>query len=202
MATYYGERVFMTRNGGLSWRRVRGVGSFAAYRISFGDRRHGFINGYGAVGGVTNPYSGPFALRTSDGGRTWRPMRLGGEHLLALGSSGGVLSSEGDLFWTSAGAETRAPTRLEIRARPQTGKSRQIVVTGRLFPAEAGDRVLVSQLTRRGEQDRVPSVGGDGRFRAVFDMRPGAWVLAQWSGDAGRRPAATPALPVRLGGGR
>ena len=100
--------VFTTRNAGRTWKLLSGVGRDDVVQVSFADAKHGFLTlgTESGLGGV---------LRTSDGGRSWRPQVTGQDALaqvLAIGAGGGtaLTTQTGELFSTATGGDS-APTR-------------------------------------------------------------------------------------------
>jgi hypothetical protein len=190
--------VFATTNGGRSWKLLNGVGRDDVSRVSFGDARHGFLmlatdTGLGGV------------LRTSDGGRTWRPQVLGDQPLaavLALGSEGGAALARktGELYATSSGGDAGSRSKLTIRVASKRRVGRRTVVTiaGRLKPAPAGAGVAVTARIGGSWVRKFAKVSSHGRFRTTWRLRRPALFVAQFRGGAGVNAAGTPALKVGL----
>src|SRR4051812_33772570 len=65
-------RVWRTTNGGRKWTELPGVGTTSGLALSFGSASSGYltVGGYPADEGVA------YVLRTTDGGRHWRPQRI------------------------------------------------------------------------------------------------------------------------------
>jgi photosystem II stability/assembly factor-like uncharacterized protein len=188
-----------TANGGRSWKLLNGVGRDDVSRVSFGDARHGFLmlatdTGLGGV------------LRTSDGGRTWRPQVLGDQPLaavLALGSEGGaaLASKTGELYATSSGGDAGSRSALTIRVATKRRVGRRTVVTivGHLKPAPAGAGVAVTARIGGSWVRKFAKVSSQGRFRTTWRLRRASVFVAQFRGAAGVNAAGTPPLRVRLG---
>src|SRR5439155_7408027 len=64
-------RLWLTQSGGSRWTEIAATGSDDALGISFGAQGEGWLTPVD----FADP-SSAFVLRTSDGGRTWRPQRL------------------------------------------------------------------------------------------------------------------------------
>src|SRR3954469_13826963 len=132
-------RLFRTRNGGKSWTELIGAGSTGGYALAFGDAR----NGYLAVDRFAG--SGPFgwALRTSDGGATWRPQLIGPDPLDRGGlvapdaASAFGLAGAAQLFYTGTGGDPGSiPSTVSLKPKQKTVRhSRLVRLNGRLSPA-------------------------------------------------------------------
>lgn len=189
--------VFATHNGGRSWTVLRGVGRDDVAQVSFGDAKRGFLSlsHESDLGGV---------LRTSDGGRTWRPQVIGRRPLgaiLALGAGGGVALAErsGDLFATGSGGDSGARSALSLRvvSRRRAGRRTLVTVAGRLKPAPAGAGVAVTAYVGGSRVRKFARVSA-GRFRTTWKLRRGTVFVAQWRGAPGMRGDGTKPLRVRV----
>jgi photosystem II stability/assembly factor-like uncharacterized protein len=190
--------VFSTATGGRSWKLLTGVGRDDVGRVSFGDARHGFLmlatdSGLGGV------------LRTSDGGRTWRPQVLGPEPLaavLALGAEGGaaLTGKTGELYSTFSGGDagSRAALTIRVASKRRVGRRTVVTIAGHLKPAPAGAGVSVTARIRGSWVRKFAKVSGRGRFSTTWRLRGATAFVAQFRGGAGVRTAGTPALRVRL----
>jgi photosystem II stability/assembly factor-like uncharacterized protein len=190
--------VFSTATGGRSWKLLAGVGRDDVGRVSFGDARHGFLmlatdSGLGGV------------LRTSDGGRTWRPQVLGPEPLaavLALGAEGGAALADktGELYSTFSGGDAGSRPALTIRvaSRRRVGRRTVVTIAGHLKPTPAGAGVSVTARIHGSWVRKFAKVSARGRFRTTWRLRGATAFVAQFRGAAGVRSAGTPALRVRL----
>ena len=86
-------QVFKTRNGGRRWADLSGVGSDDATGMAFSSESRGYLT----LSGFGEDSSG-YVLRTTDGGRTWRPQLVSSETPRAEGLA-------------ATGAERRLPAR-------------------------------------------------------------------------------------------
>ncbi len=109
-----------TANGGRSWRLLTGVGRDDIAQVSFGDAKHGFLalSSDSGLGGV---------LRTSDGGRSWRPQVIGHQPLaqvVAVGAAGGAALSNalGQLFATDSGGDVGTRSALTLRVAVEASR--------------------------------------------------------------------------------
>ncbi|MEA2333145.1 MAG: hypothetical protein QOH58_3283 [Thermoleophilaceae bacterium] len=190
--------VLATRDAARSWRLLAGVGRDDVAGVSFGDASRGFLtlSRRAGLGGV---------LRTSDGGRTWRPQVIGRRPLgdvLALGSGGGVglASRSAELFATASGGDAGARSRLSLRlvSRRATPRGTRVTLGGRLRPAPAGAGVSVTAYIGGRWVRKFAPVSG-GRFRTAWTLRRGAVFVAQWRGGPGVQADGTAPLRVRVG---
>jgi photosystem II stability/assembly factor-like uncharacterized protein len=186
-------RLWHTTDRGRRWTRALAAGNDDVIGVSFADPLHGFAT-------TTDVRSGG-VLRTSDGGRSWRPQAVDSQDLtptLALGPDSGVAaaSSTSHIYVTRTGGDAGVPSALSIAAQVH---GRRVTVSGRLRPAAGGERVTVSTPGRRYWSSKRARVGRDGRFKTTWKLRRGAVFVAQWSGVAGVAGDGTPPLRVRLG---
>lgn len=196
-----GETV-TTRNGGRSWRLLLGVGRDDAVGVSFGDPRHGYLtlSADSDFGGL---------LRTSDGGRTWRPQVIAHRELaqvVALGKNGGVALTDGlgQLFATGTGGDAgrRSALGLRVLTRRRAGGRAVLVVGGRLKGAPAGAGVAVTAHIGDTWVRKFALVTAKGRYRTTWRLRRGTVFVAQWRGGDGVQADGTAPLHVRVGGRR
>ena len=212
-------RVWRTRNGGRSWRALPGVGTDAGRALAFGSATSGYLTlrGYPADPGAS------YVLRTSDGGRTWRPQRIatgafpGTEGVISptASKSYAVTSTPAaganvfrSLFTTSTGGDAGQASRLTIRVPRRTITQRQlrrdnrrITVSGALAGAQGGEQIVVSArpLGATDWTEQVVTAGANGgRFTAAFRATGSTELVARWAGDSGRQGAGSAVLTVRV----
>ncbi len=212
-------RLWTTGNGGRSWRDLPGVGSAEGGSLSFGSAAEGFLTLSRFPGDPAHAY----VLRTSDGGRTWRPQLIStgyvpsGGLVAATGRAAfalvGVFGSDGSgvqrrLFATATGGDAGRPSTLALATR-RTRLSRRTLrragyrvrVTGTLAGAEGGERVVVSRRAAGGSRwtHQVVTAGANGgSFTTTWRMRSSSVFVARWAGDSGRTGAGTRPLAVRV----
>ena len=145
-------------------------------------------------------------LRTSDGGRTWRPQVLSKRPLIAvtaLGAEGGAALSDGlgHIFATSSGGDDGARTKLTIRVKSKVRAGRRTIVTivGHLTPSTAGAGVSVTARIGGDWVRKFPRVSSHGTFRTTWKLRRATVFVAQYRGAPGLRSAGTAPLSVPLG---
>ncbi|MDQ6751067.1 MAG: hypothetical protein M3Z33_09985 [Actinomycetota bacterium] len=192
-------RLFATGNAGRRWRQLVGFGSSVARQVDFATARAGFVR--------VNTFGGAFGgwvLRTSDGGRTWRPQLLEGERLVdvaATGSSTGLaLAGDAGLFTTASGGDQGTSSRLTLSGRPsRLRRGGRVTISGRLRPSEGRETVRVSKLERGRWRGQVVQVASNGTFTSTWRIDRTAVFVAQWAGDDDRNGAGSVPLTIRTG---
>lgn len=198
-------RAYKTINGGKTWRDMTpGVGSSNAYDVSFGDSDNGFLS-VPSFGAGSTGLEG-WVLRTSDGGRTWRPQLIEPSTLAPRGlatpaaSTAFALGGTSDLFYTTFGGDAGTPTTLTIASKTKRiKKTKTVKITGRLSPTVAGADVVVSARdpkTNRWRRVGVPTVSSSGTFTSTFRVSRTTQFVAQWRGDADNNGDGSPAITV------
>jgi photosystem II stability/assembly factor-like uncharacterized protein len=191
-----------TASGGRRWTLLTSVGRDDVTGVSFGDPKHGYL-----TLGADSDFGG--LLRTSDGGRTWRPQVIAHHELaqvVALGKSGGVAVTDGfgQLFATTRGGDAGRSSKLGLRVlskRRQRGRT-VVVVGGRLKPAPAGAGVAVTAHIGGTWIRKFAQVDAKGRYRTTWRLRRGTSFVAQYRGGDGVQADGTTPLRVRVGGRR
>jgi photosystem II stability/assembly factor-like uncharacterized protein len=213
-------RLWSTRDGGRTWSQVSGLGTSNAQSLVMADAANGFVT----LAAFAGDPSGAYVLRTSDGGRTWRPQRVstgtfpGTEAVVAADAArafaiastpaagGGVFRS---LFATSSGGDAGAPSQLTVTSARRTLTRRQlrragyrVTVQGTLPGAQGGETIVVAMRRRGSSVWRTATVlagANNGSFTATFSgVRSSIDVVAQWAGDSGRRGSGSPVLRIRV----
>jgi photosystem II stability/assembly factor-like uncharacterized protein len=212
-------RAWRTQNGGRRWRELAGVGTDSGLALAFGSATGGYLtlSGYAADQGAS------YVLRTSDGGRTWRPQRIATG---AFPGTEGVISPTStrsyaltstpaagrgiyrSLFTTPTGGDQGSASRLSVTSARRRLSRRQlrransrITVTGQLAGAQGGEQIVVSARTAgsTGWNEQVVTAGANGgRFTASFRVRGTTEFVARWAGDSGRQGAGSRTLTVRV----
>jgi photosystem II stability/assembly factor-like uncharacterized protein len=213
-------RIWATRNGGRTWTELAGIGTDRARSLVMTDALNGFVTVQQFAGDPT----GAYVVRTSDGGRSWRPQRVssggfpGSEAVVAADATrafavtstpaagDGVIRS---LFATSTGGDAGEASRLTVTTRRRTLTKKQlaragnaVTVNGTLPGAQGGETIAVT-WRRRGSvtwsTTTVLAGANDGSFTATLPgVRSTVQVVAQWAGDSGRQGSGTPVLTVRV----
>jgi photosystem II stability/assembly factor-like uncharacterized protein len=194
-------RVWVTRSSGRRWRVLAAAGSADGGEIAFGSTSSGWLALDSFAGG-----GGGHLLRSSDGGRSWRPQLVdddlvAGDGLAATGRNTAVLlTAPNTLLFTTTGGDQGDPSSLRLRTKKRRlARAATIKVTGRLSPAEGGERVVVSM--RRGGSARwrhtVATVASSGSFTTSWRVSRTSHFVAQWSGDDDRSGAGSRQLTVK-----
>jgi photosystem II stability/assembly factor-like uncharacterized protein len=194
-------RLWSTRDRGEHWRDRPGIGSDDGVGMSFSDRRHGYV-----VLSRFGDDSRGYVLRTSDGGRTWRPQLLTGNPISPDGISaapGGTdlaLSNGTSLLFTDRGGDSGEHSTLGIKAPRTARRGARTLVTGRVAGAAPGTDVLVSRR-QRGENVwdfQVATVRANGRFTTAWRLGKTATFVAQWPGDGDQSGDGSAPRSVRV----
>ena len=192
-------RVYFTSNRGRSWTELIGVGYSNGTRLAFGDRRNGWL-------ALRSDH--PTVLRTTDGGRSWKPQILGPSSLngiAAVGEKGGFATFGGGpgILFTQSGGDAGAESTLGLSTPNRiVPRGQKIEFNGRLSPAEGGEdvEVRVRRLTGRNWREIDVTPKKSGRFSFERRIRRPMVFVAQWEGDAdsdgdGSRPVVVRVLP-------
>jgi photosystem II stability/assembly factor-like uncharacterized protein len=207
-------RVWHTRNGGRKWTELPAVGTGSGLALSFGSATSGYltVGGYPADEGVA------YVLRTTDGGKHWRPQRIasgqfpGTEGVISPSATGayaltstpaagtGVFRS---LFTTGTGGDAGSASTLSLTTNTKkvTKKVKRITVGGALKGAQGGEPIVVSarKVGSTSWREQVVTAGANGgRFTATFNVKGPAEFVARWAGDSGRQGAGSSVLTITL----
>jgi len=194
-------RVWQTRNRGRRWRELVGVGTDDAVDLAFGSTKSGYLT-LDTFGGANAGY----VLRTTDGGKTWRPQLVDDDSiqqlngLVATGANAGiVLSNDSSLLTTNAGGDAGTSSTLKLKAKKRRLRKRsKLTVTGKLTPHEGGERVVVSMRGQRLRRwvHQVATVASNGTFTTSWKLNGNSLFVAQWAGDDDRAGDGSKVLRV------
>jgi photosystem II stability/assembly factor-like uncharacterized protein len=194
-------QVFKTRTGGRRWSDMSGVGSDDATGMAFSSDTRGFLT----LSRFGDDSAG-YLLRTTDGGRTWRPQLVSSETpsaegLAVTGSDAAFLLADSSmLLFTTTGGDRGEPSKVALRAARRTVKRRSVIrLTGRVRGASAGARVVVARRERgeSGWAHQEATVASNGTFTTRWRIDKTAAFVAQWAGDEDSAGDGSPALVVR-----
>jgi photosystem II stability/assembly factor-like uncharacterized protein len=193
-------RVFKTRNGGRRWSDLAGVGSDDGIGLSFGSASKGYLV-LSRFGDDSNGY----VLRTSDGGRTWRPQLVTSASVLSngLAAAGGtdfLLEGGNSFFFTTSGGDQGDPSSVKIKTRRRTVRRKTtITVTGRVGGALAGSTVLVArrQIGESGWDFQTARIAANDTFTTTWKIPKTSIFVAQWLGDDDQAGDGSTPLTVR-----
>lgn len=191
-------RLFRTTTGGRAWSELPGVGAaVSGSSLAMASATTGFLTlpAFGDLGVAG------FLLRTTDGGATWRPQLVAAQSIAAggvavSGTSSYALAGDG-LLATQGGGDAGSPSTLTLSRVKTVSKPQSVTVTGKLQPAEGGERVTVGYRPAGSNGWRTQTVrtGATGSFTASIRAARGAnVVVAQWAGDF--RSAGTGSKPL------
>ena len=188
--------LWKTANGGQRWRLVPSLGS-RVYAIEFSSRTDGY-----AVPGFGTLQSRGLVLRTTDGGRSWRPQLVSPQALATVKSAGSVdyaLAGGSLLYATAVGGDVGEATGLAIRSSASTVRRRATIsVTGGLRSADGGEMVAVSRFAAGRWTSKFAPVASNGTFVTRWRVDRESVFVAQVLGDAHHRGAGTEALTVHV----
>jgi len=194
-------RVWRTVNGGRRWTQLPAVGTSRGISLAFGSATSGYLT----LGAYPADRGGAYVLRTSDGGRHWRPQRIAAgafpfadvvvsptaTRAYALATTGGQSRS---LFTTGSGGDAGSRSTLTLSSVSRSG--RRVTVRGALKGAQGGEPIVVSARQGSTWREQVVTAGANGgRFTATFTLRRGRTdFVARWAGDSGRQGAGSSVL--------
>jgi photosystem II stability/assembly factor-like uncharacterized protein len=194
-------RLWKTRNRGKTWHLLLGTGTDSAIGLSFSSGSRGYL-----VLSRFGTSSGGYVLRTSDGGRTWRPQLLtnvpldpGGVD--ARGRTDYALASDGSIFFTTAGGDLGRRSTVSIATRRKRLRGRRTIrVAGKVSGAAPGSRV---QVARRFSGDsgwdyQLATVSPSGRYATTWNLPRSSTFVAQWVGDDDQAGDGSPPMTVRV----
>jgi hypothetical protein len=163
-------------------------------------------NGYLAIDAFAGDTGAGYVLRTSDGGRTWRPQLVAPSGLrrngvLATAAQTGFALADGNqLLHTNSGGDAGDPSTITVTSLVRRfRKPRRVTITGAVSPGVAGAEVQVSARPAGGgawTRRRVATTG-DGTFTARLRVRRSTIVVAQWLGQPGRAGDGSGVLTIR-----
>jgi photosystem II stability/assembly factor-like uncharacterized protein len=210
-------RVWITRNGGRTWREDLSAGSSDGVQLAFSDA----LRGYVSLRSFGVDSSNAYVLRTSDGGATWHPQEIAAGSLpsdgivagSALGASALLdATTSGEpvqrlLFSTASGGDvTGAPASLTLATTRKTYTKRALRaahgvlrINGTLAGAVGGENVVVSRRDLAGgpwQHQEVIAGANGGSFATTWHVGGSCVFVAQWAGDSGRPGAGSRPLQV------
>ena len=194
-------RVWTTANRGGHWTQLISTGTLAQYDLAFSSPTKGYL-----LTASFGTQRAGFVLRTSDGGKTWRPELVSSMSLAFHGiaaSSGPTdyaMDTGGRLFATTGGGDQGLASSLKlITKKTKVRRNSTITVSGKLSPAAGGEQVVVSaRAERHGWVHKVVQVASDGTFTTVWKVSRLTIFVAQWLGDADHQGAGSRVLQVSV----
>jgi photosystem II stability/assembly factor-like uncharacterized protein len=205
-------RLWKTANAGRSWSQMTATGTSDARTIAMADSDNGFIPLQKFAQSPAGPTATAYVLRTSDGGKTWRPQAIARGPLTDAIASGPfqgyALVGGNHMFFTNSGGDAGSPTTLALKTpvkvfTPKAFKKARgrVAVSGTLPGAVGGEQIVVSRrdVTGSGWAHQVVTAGANGgSFTTSWRIRRSAIFVAQWAGDSGRRGAGSSPLTITV----
>lgn len=212
-------RLWLTRNGGRSWREDVSTGTSDGTQLAFSDAGHGYesLRSFGADS------SNAYVLRTSDGGTTWHPQEittgsLPSDAIVASSALGAAAlldaTAPGEpmqrlLFSTASGGDvagmpaslTLAVARKAYSKRSLRAAHGMLRINGTLGGALGGEEIVVSRRDLAGgawQHQEVIAGANGGSFTTTWHIRSSSVFVAQWAGDSGRPGAGSRLLQVTV----
>lgn len=197
-------KLFRTTDAGKGWTELPGVGvGVSGSSLAMSSATSGYLTlpSFGDIGRAG------FLLRTTDGGTTWHPQLVAQQPILpggvaAAGGTSYALAGDG-LLATGTGGDAGARSSLSVSTvRTRVTKPGSITITGRLSPAQGGERVTVAfrRAGSTGWTAQTVRTGATGSFTASVRAVKGAnTVVAQWPGDFRSAGDGSKALTVTVG---
>ena len=202
-------RLWSTRNGGRTWTELATTGTREAYDLAFGDARNGYL---AIPSWADDDQQSGVVLRTSDGGKSWRPQMISPSRIATMGLEAPAANSVfalglgaergADLFRTDTGGDLGDPSTITARASTRRLRRPGIVrVQVRLQPGVSGARVALfsrrpGSATWTVVEDALTR--GGGVLNVNTRVRGTTQFLAQWPGDADRNGDGSPVTTVTV----
>jgi photosystem II stability/assembly factor-like uncharacterized protein len=204
-------RLLKSADGGKSWTDLIGTGTSDANALTMATATQGFLN-VQVFGNDFTPGHTAVVMRTSDGGRTWRPQSIARGDAKSVVTTAGLqayaLVGNNHLFFTSSGGDAGTPSKLTVQtpARAFTKKALKkargrVNVTGTLAGAVGGEQIVVSHrdLASGMWVHQVVTAGANGgSFTTSWTIRRSGVFVAQWAGDSGRNGAGSAPLVITV----
>ena len=205
------NRLWKTANGGKTWVQLLGAGTSDGRVIAMASPNEGFLT-VDSFAVPRNVDPSAYVLRTSDGGRTWRPQAIARGPMDSVVATGPLqayaLVGDNQLFFTGSGGDAGNPTTLALKTPVSTFTAKalkkakgRVAVTGSLPGAVGGERIVVSHRDLRGARwiHQVVTAGANsGSFTSSWKITRSSAFVAQWAGDSGRRGAGSTPLVLTV----
>jgi photosystem II stability/assembly factor-like uncharacterized protein len=193
--------LWVTATAGKKWKRIETTGATDFESMSFGDIKHGYLSD--DTGRI---------LYTADGGNTWSRQypffdENANSSLTIQAASGttafAIVEGTNRFFSTTTGGTIGKPSSLTIKASAKkVKKNGTIKVTGKLSPAQGGEKVTVFARTTGKSGARWTSkeatVSPTGTFTTVWRIKSPQIFVARWSGGSGTDGDGAKAITVKL----
>lgn len=201
-AVVSGGHIYKTSSRGKRWTELVAAGGNDVSDLSFSSATRGYM----VIDSFADDHAG-YTLRTSDGGKTWRPQLVSQALLLgvvALPSGADyALSANNGLFFTTTGGDTGNPSRLTLKpSHRRLRKPGSVKISGTLSGAIGGEQVVIYVRAKGAGSYRqiIATVASNGKFSITRRVSKTSFLVAQWRGDDDRAGDGTPVVTVRVGG--
>jgi photosystem II stability/assembly factor-like uncharacterized protein len=207
------KRLWKTADGGKAWIQLLGAGTSSGRFIAMASAREGFLSvDFFGLPANADPNATAYVMRTSDGGKTWRPQAIARgpmQSVVATGPfQGYALVGDNHLFVTRSGGDAGNLTRLTLKtpvsavtAKALKKVKGRMTVTGSLPGAVGGEQIVVSRRDLRGGgwiHQIVTAGANSGSFTTSWKISRTSVFVAQWAGDSGRRGAGSTPLVLTV----
>jgi photosystem II stability/assembly factor-like uncharacterized protein len=210
--------VWRTANA-RKWKRSPSTGTNAADHIAFGNGTNGFLSLKEFAGSKLG--GNGVVLRTSDGGKSWRPqlvsLRSLFTDLVAPTGSTAFVSNQllsvanqpagTSFFGTATGGDQGATSNLSLKTKStritRKALKRQggeIKLTGRVNPAEGREDILLAYhpMGKVDWNSQIVEADSSGKFTAKVRISRTSDFVIQWLGDDDRTGAGSKVLTVKV----
>jgi len=214
-------RIWVTRDGGASWKEILSAGTSEGIQLAFSDPAHGFLS----VGSFGREEGDAYVLRTDNGGASWHPQAITdgtipSDGILTSSALDASLLIDGTslantpldrlLFTTASGGDVAGPQEaLTLGTRRQRftrhalkAAHDAVTINGTLTGAVGGEQIVVSCRSLTGgswrHQEVVAGANG-GSFTSSWRISSSSVFVAQWAGASGRPGAGSSVLRVTVG---
>jgi hypothetical protein len=187
--------LFSTSTRGRKWTEsvATGPGGNDPYGMSFNGLNKGYL--------LTRTVG---LLRTSDGGKTWRPQVVARSALSSIAATPGgadvALRTPGELFGTETGGDlgTRTSLTLKTKTPKLSKKGGNVTITGKLSPPRGSESITMSLRVGGRWQAKTVRAASNGSFTTTWTVRKTSLVVAQWDGDGERSAAGSAPLTITV----
>jgi photosystem II stability/assembly factor-like uncharacterized protein len=213
-------RIWLTRNGGASWKEILSAGTGNGVQLAFSEPNDGFLS----VSSFGREEGNAYVLRTVNGGASWHPQEITAgsipsDGLLASSSLDASLLIDGTsitnapldrlLFTTTTGGDVAgtqetlslSTARRKLTKRKLKASHDTVTVNGTLTGAVGGEQIVVSRRNLSGgawQHQQIVAGANGGSFTTSWRITSSSVFVAQWAGASGRPGAGSAVLSVTV----